>query len=178
MAALLPLLLAVAVAAAIPEVAHASPAAQCRRTLPHYPVLSPGDRRPAVRTLQCAINDLGLGPVAVDGYYGLQTKRALSTIVRNFEGDPPHPYRITRGFWTLLYGVQLPDRTLTEGDSGHAVTVLQRALRAGGYQVTVDGDFGPETKRVVTAFQEDHGTTATGEVDEGTRFLLATGGYA
>jgi peptidoglycan hydrolase-like protein with peptidoglycan-binding domain len=178
---LLPLAMSVPLALSTPDVAHgtAAPAQECRRTLPSYPRLEVGDRRPAVRTLQCAINDLGLGAVEVDGYYGAQTKAALSKIVRNFEGDPPHPYRITSGFWTLLYGAQLPDHVLARGDDGHAVRVLQRALRAAGYDLAVDGDFGAQTAQVVASFQQDNGMAApTGSVDEGTRFLLATGGYA
>ncbi len=109
---LLPLALCVPVALSIPDVAHGAAAPECRRTLHDYPVLEPGDRRPAVRTLQCAINDLGLGPVVVDGYYGPQTKAALRPVVNSFEGQPPHPYTITKTFWTMLYGAQLPDHEL------------------------------------------------------------------
>ena len=128
----------------------------CRRTLAHYPILAPGDRSPAVRTLQCAINDLGLGPVVVDGYYGPQTKAALTPVVNSFEGVPPHPYRITKTFWTMLYGAQLPDRELRLGDHGPAVRTLQLALRAWGLDVVVDGDFGSQTRDAVKTFQSAH----------------------
>src|SRR4051812_46826036 len=49
---------------------HAAPVAKpaCQRTLASYPVLKPGDRGAAVRTLQCSLNDVGVGPVAVDGF--------------------------------------------------------------------------------------------------------------
>ena len=174
---LLPLALCVPVALSMPEVAHGAAATQCRRTLHDFPELSPGDRRPAVRTLQCAINDLGLGPVEVDGYYGPQTKEALGAVVKTFEGRPPHPYRITKTFWTMLYGAQLPDHELRIGDQGPAVRTLQLALRAWGLELTVDGDFGPQTRDAVKTFQAAHNSTATGRVDYATRYMLGGGEY-
>jgi peptidoglycan hydrolase-like protein with peptidoglycan-binding domain len=151
--------------------------AACQRTLPSYPILQLGDRRPAVRTLQCSLNDLGLGPVVVDGYYGRQTRRAVWKIVSHFEGGAPkHPFRINNGMWTLLFGCQLPDRQLAQGDHGHAVLVLQRALRAAGGTIVVDGDFGPQTTAVVKQYQKAQGNTQTGRVEEQTRFILCQGG--
>jgi peptidoglycan hydrolase-like protein with peptidoglycan-binding domain len=150
--------------------------AACQRTLAAYPILRPGDRTPAVRTLQCSLNDLGLGPVAVDGFYGPQTKAAVKTIVDGFEGEPPHPYRINNGFWVILFGCQLPQRQLAEGDHGHAVLVLQRALRAAGGTIVVDGDFGPQTTAVVKEYQKAQGQRQTGRVTGDTRFILCMGG--
>ncbi len=163
--------------------AEASPAtpstarAQCQRTLPSYPVLQLGDREPAVRTLQCSLNDLGLGPVVVDGFYGRQTRRAVWQIVSHFEGDlPEHPFRINNGMWTLLFGCQLPDRQLVQGDHGHAVVVLQRALRAAGATIVVDGDFGAQTTAVVKLYQRAQAIAQTGRVERRTRFMLCQGG--
>ena len=74
--------------------------------------------RTAVRTLQCSLNDVGVGPVVVDGFYGPQTKAAVKEITDGFEGqEPPHPYRINNGFWVLLFGRQLPDSNLALGRS-------------------------------------------------------------
>ena len=163
-------------AAPAPAVAHAR--VQCHRTLPSYPTLRPGDRGRAVRTLQCSLNDLGLdvGPVVVDGSYGPQTKRAVRENVDGFEGEPAHPYRVNNGFWVLLFGRQLPDHQLVQGDQGHDVVVLQRALRAAGAVIVVDGDFGPETKAVVKQYQGANDIAQTGRVDARTRFLLGMGG--
>lgn len=166
--------------AALPT-ASASPvaaeAASCRRTLATYPVLRPGAQGPAVRTLQCGLNDLGLGPVVVDGYYGPQTRKAVWQIVRGFEGQgTPTPYRIDNGFWTLLNGRQLPSRVLETGDRGQAVRLLQRALRAAGADIVVDGDFGPQVRSVVQAYQRHVGYPATGRVNQETRFMLGSGG--
>ena len=151
--------------------------AACQRTLPSYPVLRPGDRTEAVRTLQCILNDLGLGPVVVDGYYGPQTKQAVWKIARGREGQPPHPLRLTPYFWCQLFGLQLPQRDLEIGDHGHAVANLQRALRAFGIEVVVDGDFGPQTQDAVEQFQREGEMRVTGRVDEGTRYFLAGGFY-
>jgi peptidoglycan hydrolase-like protein with peptidoglycan-binding domain len=167
-----------------PSAASAAPAAQqssartgsCHRTLAHYPVLHPGDRRPAVRTLQCALNDAGYGPVVVDGFYGPQTRRAVSRVEGGFEGPAPHPGRINNGFWVLLFGQHLPDRNLGLGAHGPAVKTLQRALRAAGAVLTVDGDFGSQTRSAVRAYQRSQGVGATGVVNENTRFFLAMGG--
>lgn len=151
-------------------------ATTCQRTLATYPVLRPGDRRPAVRTLQCVLNDAGWGPVVVDGFYGPQTRQAVRRIEAGFEGTAPSPGRINNGFWVLLFGQQLPDRNLQLGQHGPAVRTLQRALRAAGATIAVDAQFGPQTRSVVRAYQRRHHFAPTGVVNANTRFILAMGG--
>jgi peptidoglycan hydrolase-like protein with peptidoglycan-binding domain len=170
------LLVAVPAQAATVEQSAAKPV--CARTLASYPILRPGDRRAAVRTLQCSLNDVGVGPVVVDGFYGPQTKAAVKEITDNFEGTGvPHPYRINNGFWVLLFGRQLPDSNLAIGAHGPAVKVLQRALRAAGGTLAVDGNFGTQTERVVKAYQREHRVRpANGVVNDDTRFFLGMGG--
>jgi peptidoglycan hydrolase-like protein with peptidoglycan-binding domain len=150
----------------------------CARTLASYPILKPGDRKAAVRTLQCSLNDVGVGPVAVDGFYGPQTKAAVKEITDGFEGTGiPHPYRINNGFWVLLFGRQLPDSNLALGAHGATVKILQRALRAAGADIVVDGDFGAQTERVVKAYQKEMSVRpANGVVNADTRFFLGMGG--
>ena len=113
----------------------------------------------------------------VDGYYGPQTKAALRPVVNSFEGQPPRPYTITKTFWTMLYGAQLPDHELRIGDHGPAVRTLQLALRAWGLELVVDGDFGPQTRDAVKTFQSAHNSTATGRVNYATRYMLGGGEY-
>lgn len=174
--ALLPLAVGLAIMPAAPAAPPAArAAASCHRTLPSYPVLTPGERGAAVRTLQCTLNDVGVGPVVVDGFYGRQTKAAVKRIVDGFEGLPDHPYRINNGFWVLLFGRQLPDADLAIGAHGRAVRALQRALRAAGADLVVDGDFGEQTKAAVRAYQRAVGVRASGVVNERTRFFLTQG---
>ncbi len=49
----------------------------------------------------------------------------------------------------------MPD-ILKKGDSGPRVTEMQKLLVARGYQIGIDGDFGPETYRAVRAFQSQN----------------------
>ena len=163
----------------VPTVADATavaPHSGCHRTLASYPILEPGDRGRAVRTLQCALDDAGYGPVEVDGWYGPETRRGVRRVENTFEGAAPEPGRVNNGFWTLLYGRQLPSRVLRTGDHGRAVKNLQRALRAAGGDLVVDGRFGPQTRRVVRAYQRHFHYRPTGHTNQETVFMLAQGG--
>jgi peptidoglycan hydrolase-like protein with peptidoglycan-binding domain len=147
----------------------------CERTLPAYPVLQPGAKAPAVRALQCFLNDADYGPVAVDGVYGDQTRAAVSKVEATFEGPAPQPGRIDAGMWVLLISRTLGDGTLKAGSKGPDVVTLQRALRAAGGTITVDGTFGAETKKVVKRFQQANRIGDDGVVGDETLFLLKMG---
>lgn len=158
------------------EPAQAEVQGTCERTLPAYPVVQPGAQGTAVRTLQCFLDDADYGPVLVDGVYGTQTRAAVSRVESGFEGAPPHPGRIDAGMWVLLISRSLGAETLREGASGREVTTLQRALRAAGGTIAVDGVFGPQTRRVVEQFQKANSITVDGIVGEETLFFLKGGG--
>ena len=53
---------------------------------------------------------------------------------------------------------------IAEGSGSSAVTVAQYLLRSHGHAVAADGDFGPQTKSAVVAFQSASGFTADGIV--------------
>lgn len=55
-----------------------------------------------------------------------------------------------------------------EGDQGQEVTQIQGKLNTLGYDVSVDGDFGPSTTAAVIAFQRDHGLDSDGIVGAST----------
>ena len=149
----------------------------CRRTLPHYPKVRPGERSRGVRVLQCVINDTSLGPITVDGWYGPETRGAIRRLWGAFEGRPPHPYVVKHWYWTILFAVSHRMRGLHLGDLGVRVRSLQRALRADGWSIVVDGYFGRQTRARVRAFQRScELTPASGRVNEDTAFNLAMGG--
>lgn len=158
------------------EPAQADVQGTCERTLTAYPLLEPGAKGAAVRTLQCFLNDADSGPVLVDGVYGRQTRAAVTRVESGFEGVPPHPGRIDRGMWVLLISRSMGTATLRQGAKGPEVTTLQRALRAAGGRLAVDGVFGPQTTGVVKQFQKANSVTVDGVVGEETYFFLKSGG--
>ena len=123
----------------------ATKAAKCRRTLPAYPEIEPGTTSRAVRTLQCVLNDTQFGPVTVDGFYGPETKAAIKELTGNFEGGIENRFLVRTWYWTILFSQSHRLRGLELGDSGIRVKTLQRALRADGETLVIDGDFGPQT---------------------------------
>ena len=58
------------------------------------------------------------------------------------------------------------------GDQGEAVARIQAQLASLGYDVAVDGSFGPATASAVQAFQADCGLEADGLVGQGTYSAL------
>lgn len=46
---------------------------------------------------------------------------------------------------------------LKRGDKGNAVKRFQEEMKKDGFQVTVDGDFGPATEKIVKEFRKKHG---------------------
>jgi peptidoglycan hydrolase-like protein with peptidoglycan-binding domain len=147
----------------------------CTRTLPAYPELSPGAQGRAVRALQCFLNDADFGPVTVDGVYGAQARAAMKRLEATYEGPAPKPGRVDAGVWVLVISRSMGNATLKQGSKGADVTTLQRALRAAGATITVNGLFGAETKRAVQRFQDANRIGADGIVGDETLFLLKSG---
>ena len=61
---------------------------------------------------------------------------------------------------------------LKKGSQGEAVKTLQNDLGKLGYDLKVDGIFGPDTENAVLALQRAFGYTTDGIVGEGTQFLV------
>jgi hypothetical protein len=61
---------------------------------------------------------------------------------------------------------------LQKGDESEEVEGLQQSLRDAGYDVQVDGDFGPGTDRAVRTFQKRHGLVVDGRVGEKTLSII------
>ncbi len=68
----------------------------------------------------------------------------------------------------------LTDPDLYPWDFGSAVAQLQELLRAHGFDVKIDGDFGSRTEAAVKAFQKQQGLRINGVVDFETWTTLKT----
>lgn len=80
----------------------------------------------------------------------------------------------------LLGGITNKNRSISNapllvkfGQKGDVVRELQLQLRAAGYGVAVDGDFGPVTRRAVRRFQQYHKLAPDGIVGSKTFEILA-----
>lgn len=84
----------------------------------------------------------------------------LALTSSRFQGDP------------VLERVSDGAALLRQGSHGEAVRKVQEALRDLGYTVSTDGDFGPQTKRAVQAFQRAEGLGDDGVIGRGTMTAL------
>lgn len=57
---------------------------------------------------------------------------------------------------TIAYAVNLPKTTLAYGSKGQAVKDVQTALKELGYDLSIDGSYGPKTKKTVLSFQRKY----------------------
>ncbi|MFI2413715.1 peptidoglycan-binding protein [Streptomyces sp. NPDC018947] len=109
-----------------------------------WPLLKSGARGTDVTTAQYLLRARGHG-TAADGAYGPRTTaqakafQSANGLVADGEIGP-------RTWPRLVVEVR-------SGSQGDAVRALQTQLVAHGYELTVDGRFGPATKAAVTAFQ-------------------------
>ena len=138
---------------------------------PSQPTISLGATGDAVRRLQRALRrtpNLGL---VVDGIFG----PALNTAVKEFQQGASLVIDGIVGplTWAALpNGAPMP--TLREGSTGAVVRSLQQVLSNGasGQWNTspgaIDGDFGPNTRASVQAFQTWGGVTSAGIVGDQT----------
>lgn len=83
-----------------------------------------------------------------------------------YSGAPSAPP--VKSYWDVIKGsatVRVPwgSPVLSEGASGQRVRWLQSALNFLGSKLGVDGEFGPNTKAAVAAFQRRHRLGADGE---------------
>lgn len=141
------------------------------------PRLSLGDQNEAVERLQELLNKEGY-QLAVDGDFGPVTEDAVKDFQER-KGLSADGMVFTKT-WEILIGqplVQTIDQPLLKlGVQGEAVEGLQELLNKEGYQLSVDGDFGPVTEDAVKGFQEKNGLKVDGVVfTETWRKLIGSG---
>lgn len=68
----------------------------------------------------------------------------------------------------------LTSTLMKQGSIGESVKWLQYELNANGANLSIDGQFGKQTKLAVMLYQKDHGLVADGEVGSQTLYALKT----
>lgn len=143
-------------------------------------VFQQGSRGPGVAHVQANLAKFGYSVGAADGIFGPKTSGAL----RAFQTDAGitvdgifGPQSRTamedryygRGKWKQVSAPPSPPADVPafpgfvrRGSRGPAVTAVQSRLRARGWNISVDGQFGPQTEHTVKAFQREKGLSVDG----------------
>ena len=162
-----------------------------------------GQKGDDVAQLQAALKQLGYYTKTIDGAYGAGTRSAVrlfqransltvdgvagpktlekletltgievggSTSSGGSTGDSSGDSSSTAG--TGLFGGVYT--TIEYSNKGDRVRILQQALKALGFTVTVDGNFGSGTYTAVRAFQQSQGLTVDGKAGKNTLKKLET----
>lgn len=134
------------------------------QALPLQTVLDIGTRGEEVKALQQALKTRGFLSGSADGIFGQQTADAIAEIkmylqdldvVQSYVDDFAPQSAVS----SALYGMltegewETGGRTLKPGESGTAVLVLQRRLRALQFPAETDGTFGPQTEYGIELFR-------------------------
>jgi len=142
-------------------------------------VLRRGDRGMEVRRLQSVLNQHGY-KLKTDGNFGAITEAAVTDFQRARRLTPDGI--VGRRTWAALKKPQPVEQApipasrrpiLSLGAKGPQVTYLQRKLNEHGQRLSVDGDFGPGTRRAVIGFQGSRNLVRDGIVGAKTWAALA-----
>lgn len=131
-----------------------------------YSALKEGDQGADVKRLQYLLNQNGLNVVKT----GVFDKKTLKAVEQFQNGQ----MIVTDGSvrektWLRLLKPANDDAVFVQiGDKGNDVLFVQERLRDAGYSLTLDGQFGPGTRRQLQAFQKQQGLPVTGIVDVAT----------
>lgn len=141
--------------------------------------LSVGDRGPEVRELQEMLNRAG-HDLKVDGSFGTKTLDAVRAFQRasglKVDGvasqETLAALRSNAPLDERDHSGQLSPGTLSMGDIGSDVRLLQERLNVLGHGLKADGIFGRATLAAVMSFQAEHGLVVDGVVGKATRERL------
>lgn len=126
--------------------------------VPDWPLFRKGDTGPEVYAIQHLLRSHGYN-LAVDGIFGSETRQQVMNfqLAKSLSTDGI----VGPQTWTAL----IQGKTVKVGSTGQAVRAVQRLLRDRlGYDLAVDGDFGPITDNVVVAMQNAYDLTPDGIV--------------
>jgi peptidoglycan hydrolase-like protein with peptidoglycan-binding domain len=136
-----------------------------------WPIVKKGANSTAVRLIQLRLNDLGFGPLGVDGDFGDHTDTAVrhAQQAKGLSVDGV----VGKDSWHALVGGMA---VLHQGDTGEAVHTAQLRLIELGYaSFTPTQFFGPKTLEALHSFQTEAGLPPSDAVDETTwRYLFGT----
>ena len=147
-------------------------------------VLKLGTSGPDVAEWQAILGQKGYAVGTIDGLFGSNTDAAT----RAFQKDRgltvdgavgPNTIAASRGANAAAPStpvIVLPSsaRVLSKGMNGADVAAWQGVLKASGYAVTVDGQFGPATEAATMDWQSRHGLPADGKVGPQTLSRVGT----
>lgn len=143
-------------------------------------VLRPGDKGEAVSQLQTLLASYGYFEGTVDGIYGESTTDAVklfqeyNDLKKDGKAGPKTMKKLTGSNVVTPADVKaMRDSWLKKGSSGEEVKVLQQHLKDTlFYNGKIDGVFGDELKKAVTAFQKAAGLQADGIAGDNTKNAL------
>jgi peptidoglycan hydrolase-like protein with peptidoglycan-binding domain len=127
--------------------------------LPDWPLFQKGDwNMPEVFALQRLMRYHGVTLIA-DGMFGGQTEAAVKAVQAKLHV----PADGLVG--PITWGALVKDVSVQEGDTGEAVRAAQYLLNKFGNDITVDGNFGPDSVAALNKFKASVGLSSDGVVD-------------
>jgi len=147
-------------------------------------LLKTGVQGPDVLEWQTRLIGLGFSPGTPDGIFGKNTDQATRAFQssRGLTADgivgPNTIAALSLPAASVPTTTAAPPvtttRILSRGSSGPDVTAWQNVLKASGYAITPDGQFGPATEAATMDWQARHGLTADGKVGPATLGKVGT----
>lgn len=129
----------------------------------------PFEQNDAIREVQELLKIYGYNPGAADGKLGLHTRNAVERFQKD-NGLKPTRF-IDTETWERLH-VPVKKGLISEQEMN--MTRIQETLQKSGFDPgTIDGKFGPKTKKAVKGFQKSRGLKVDGKIGFQTLFALA-----